>query len=313
MAKTLNIFLLLIVALLGYSNYQQGNKIAELYVKNAQLSNQLTSTPIDTVVLTKGDVEQHLPVNKPLKNDSLAAALQNETLHKELASDHEESRKSPFQAFKSPEMQEVMQSDFMKKQLKFQMKNQLPPLYNELFNELQLDKEQQDALMNIIIDERIVQAQYAMEYAYKSSEEKQDFTPYQESEVYQKSLESIIGPSGIESYRVYEKTLPLRQELIMFNAQTSPDLALTGEQMNSMIGAVTQIQEPDDISASMNMISLVQEGNIDEVRDRLIAQQQMTLEQSANILTEQQQESYQTYLNQHMELQIARLKMMANM
>ncbi len=80
-----------------------------------------------------------------------------------------------------------------------------------------------------------------------------------------------------------------------------------------MIDSVTQVQEPDDIRDSMDMMSLAQEGKLDEVRDRLMEKQQKTLEQSANILTEQQQESYQTYLNQQLQMQIAGLKMMANM
>lgn len=318
MAKTLNVILFLIIVLLGYSNYQQGNKIAELYIKNAQLANQINSNQEAQANSIEADIEQSQVVDKSIKNDSLAAALHKETQHNETqynetVSDSEAQAKSPLKALQSPEMQEMMQSDFMKQQLKYQMKNRLPPLYEALFDELQLDDAQRESLMSLIIDEQIIQTQYAMEYTYKSSEEKQDFEPYQESEDYQKSLEALIGPSGVESYKAYEKSLPLRQELIMFNAQTSADLALSSEQMNSMIDSVTQIQEPDDIRDSMDMMSLVQEGKLDEVRDRLMEKQQKTLEQSANILTEQQQESYQTYLNQQMQMQIAGLKMMANM
>lgn len=313
MAKTLNVILFLIIVLLGYSNYQQGNKIAELYIKNAQLANQINSNQEAQANSIEADIEQPQVVDKSIKKDSLAVALHKETQHNETVSDSEAQAKSPLKALQSPEMQEMMQSDFMKKQLKYQMKNRLPPLYEALFDELQLDEAQRETLISLIIDEQIVQTQYAMEYTYKSSEEKQDFEPYQESEDYQKSLEALIGPSGVESYKAYEKSLPLRQELIMFNAHTSPDLALSSEQMNSMIDSVTQVQEPDDIRDSMDMMSLVQEGKLDEVRDRLMEKQQKTLEQSANILTDQQQESYQTYLNQQLQMQIAGLKMMANM
>ncbi|GLX82833.1 hypothetical protein [Thalassotalea eurytherma] len=313
MAKTLNVILFLMIVLLGYSNYQQGNKIAELYIKNAQLANQINSNQEAQANSIDADIEQPQVVAKSIKNDSLAAALHKETQHSETVSDSKVQANSPLKALQSPEMQEMMQSDFMKQQLKYQMKNRLPPLYEALFDELQLDDAQRETLMSLIIDEQIVQTQYAMEYTYQSSEEKQDFEPYQESEDYQKSLEVLIGPSGVESYKAYEKSLPLRQELIMFNAHTSPDLVLSSEQMNSMIDSVTQIQEPDDIRDSMDMMSLVQEGKLDEVRDRLMEKQQKTLEQSANILTEQQQASYQTYLNQQMQMQIAGLKMMANM
>ncbi len=313
MAKTLNVILFLIIVLLGYSNYQQGNKIAELYIKNAQLANQINSNQEAQANSIEANIEQPQIVDKSIKNDSLAAALHKETQHNETVLDSEAQAKSPLKARQSPEMQEMMQSDFMKQQLKYQMKNRLPPLYEALFDELQLDDAQRETLMSLIIDEQIVQTQYAMEYTYKSSEEKQGFEPYQESEDYQKSLEALIGPSGVESYKAYEKSLPLRQELIMFNAHTSPDLALSSEQMNSMIDSVTQVQEPDDIRDSMDMMSLAQEGKLDEVRDRLMEKQQKTLEQSANILTEQQQESYQTYLNQQLQMQIAGLKMMANM
>lgn len=39
--KILSICLAFVVLLLGYSNYQQGNKIAELYIVNAELKTKL--------------------------------------------------------------------------------------------------------------------------------------------------------------------------------------------------------------------------------------------------------------------------------
>ena len=71
MAKTLNVILFLIIVLLGYSNYQQGNKIAELYIKNAQLANQINSNQEAQANSIEANIEQPQIVDKSIKNDSL--------------------------------------------------------------------------------------------------------------------------------------------------------------------------------------------------------------------------------------------------
>jgi len=316
MAKALNIILAIIVVVLGYSNYQQGQKIEELYIKNAELSKSKNNEVSSPSEVAQNSTSKELTA----KNSPRSSLAEDDQVQEAVDSAQTEQADNPAQSetpldsmVKSDEMKEMMQSDFMKQQLKFQMKNQLPPLYEDLFDELQLDEEQRQALLDLMINDKVEEAQYAMAFAYKSGDELDKLEEYQSSDEYNEQLEDLLGSDGVGTLDEYEKTLPIRQEMMMFNAQVAPDLALSKEQVSMMIDSVSQVRKPESFDDSKNMMSLIKDGNMEEVRAMLKQKQDAALEQSANILTEQQQTSYQNYLNQQLEMQIVGLKMMSKM
>lgn len=316
MAKALNIILAIIVVVLGYSNYQQGQKIEELYIKNAELSKSKNNEVSSPSEAAQNETSKELtaklsPHSSVAEDDEIQADVDPAQTEQ---ADNPAQSDTPLESMvKSDEMKEMMQSDFMKQQLKFQMKNQLPPLYEDLFDELQLDEEQRQALLDLMINDKVEEAQYAMAFAYKSGDELDKLEEYQSSDEYNEQLEDLLGSDGVGALDEYEKTLPIRQEMMMFNAQVAPDLALSKEQVSMMIDSVSQVRKPESFDDSKNMMALIKDGNMEEVRAMLKQKQDAALEQSANILTEQQQASYQNYLNQQLEMQIVGLKMMSKM
>ncbi|QOL26632.1 hypothetical protein LP316_04845 [Thalassotalea sp. LPB0316] len=318
MAKYINFILAAIVVLLGYSNYQQGNKIAELYEKNASLNAQLNQQVTNegpgqtsghnlaTALTQQNTHATHDNSSSTVEPDS-ATGLTDSSEYQDA------DNSSVAELAASDEVKEVMQSDYMKQQIKYQLKNQLPPLYDELFEQLQLDDEQRKLLLDLLVEDKFEATQFAMAFAYNRGEALENIEEYQSSDEYKQNVEALIGTDGMSVLTQYEETLPVRQEMMMLNAQMPADQSLSKAQISMMIDSVSQVRKSDTFQDNKTMMALVKEGNIEEARMMLLEKQQATLEQSANILSAHQQASYQSYLDQQLEMQLVSLKMMVKM
>jgi len=311
--KPITVLLVGVVVFLAAGNYAQWREIQTL---KRQL-NASVETAENTPSLSKPIAKQQsaTSINTQHAEASELSPQQLETANttqKDLTDNTEQQGFSEqvAQIVQSDEMKDMMQSDFMKNQIKYQMKTTLPPLYQDFVDEMQLGEAEAEQLLELIVEDKVNETQYFVSLSYEERLDEQNVDAYQSSESFENAMLDLIGDSGMEAFEQYEKTMPVRQELTMFNAHAGNDLALTREQMGLMVDSISQVSEDANSLFSSAMRG---DSDVDSLRTSLERKRQSSLEQSANILNDAQQAKYEEFLTQQLDLQLMQMKMISNM
>ena len=222
--------------------------------------------------------------------------------------------------FEDPDMREAIVA---------QQKAALGPIidktYSKLFSDLKLTPDQTTALKEMLLNKQLGAAQ--MGTAALSG----DTDPTKSAELGQKvksasdaadaEIKTFLGDDKFAQLKTYEKSAADRMAISGFKDQLNGSAALTPEQEQQLIDATTQERQnfkfttdfgdksklTGDLSATFN------EENVNRFIEEMGQLNQHFVEKAQNILTPDQLEAYQKFLNNQQALQKMGMQMGAKM
>jgi hypothetical protein len=222
--------------------------------------------------------------------------------------------------FEDPEMREAIAA---------QQKAALGPIldktYAKLFSDLRLTPDQAASLKEMLLNKQLTGAQMGMSMLSGGSD------PAKTAELGQKvkaaneaadaEIKAFLGDDKFAQLKTYEKTTPDRMAISGFKDQLTGGAALTPEQEEQLIGVMTQERQSfkfttdltdkskltGDISATFN------EENVNRYVQEMDQLNQHFISHAQNILSPDQLESFQKYLNNQQAMQKVGMKMGAKM
>jgi hypothetical protein len=218
--------------------------------------------------------------------------------------------------FEDPEMREAIAA-----QQKAALGPTLDKSYAKLFSDLRLTPEQAASLKEMLLNKQLAGAQMGMSMLSGGSD------PAKAAELGQKvkgandaadaEIKAFLGDEKFAQLKAYEKTTPDRMAISGFKDQLTGGAALTPEQEEQLISVMTQERQSfkfttdlsdktkltGDISATFN------EENVTRYVQEMDQLNQHFLSHAQNILSPDQLESFQKYLNNQQALQKVGMQM----
>jgi hypothetical protein len=222
--------------------------------------------------------------------------------------------------FEDPEMREAIVA---------QQKAALGPIldktYGKLFSDLGLNPQQATALKEMLLNKQLAAAQTGMSMLSGDSD------PSKSAELGQKvkaasdtadaEIKAFLGEDKFAQLQAYEKTTPDRMAISGFKDQLNGSAALTPEQEQQLIDAMTKEREnfkfttdfSDKSKVAGNFPAMFNEENVNRFVQELDQLNQHYVGQAQNILSPDQLEAFQKYLNNQQALQKMGMQMGAKM
>ena len=278
-------------------------------IENAKLSEAKAKILQQTLSESTASAVEQSKKTEQLQQ-SLAAAKTNNPLHGMAA------------MFKDPKMREMMKS---------QQKAVLGPMidkqYGDLVKQLNLTADQAAAFKNLLQQKMLAGADAgfsmfddSMDAAQRADLAKQIKA---QTDNFDSQIKQFLGDDNYQAFQAYEKTVPDRMSVGQFNdTLAGTPTALSSDQQQQLAQAMSDARNNFKWTADLNMqnlgangdmASVLTEDNINKfVQEREQFDQQF-LATAQKILSPEQFTAFQDFQNTQRELQIAGLKMAAQM
>jgi hypothetical protein len=224
--------------------------------------------------------------------------------------------------FKDPKMREMMKS---------QQKAFIGPVidkqYGDLFKQLNLAPDQAASFKDLLQKKMLAgaDASFSMLDDSLDADQRADLAKQakSQSDAMDNQIKEFLGDQNYEAFQSYEKTVPDRQSVSQFNDQFAGSAtALNAGQQEQLIQALSEARNNFNWTSGLNqqnpaangdIASLLTEENINKfVQEREQFDQQF-LARAQQILTPEQFTAFQDYQKTQRQMQVAGLRMAAQM
>ena len=213
----------------------------------------------------------------------------------------------------------MMKNPQMKEMVRAQQKVMLDRQYGSLSKYLNLPAERLDALKELLSDRQMAMVDAGMSMMGGSDSDRKQAV--EESKAikadYDKKIQELLGSQDYPFFQDYEKTLNERMSVQMFKDALSADATLTDQQEDNLVAAMYQERQAMPASSLMNNQnqdpSQFTEEHITELQKQMEQLQKKYAERAAGILNPSQLEQYTKWQQQWNTMQMAGLKMAAQM
>jgi len=229
--------------------------------------------------------------------------------------------KNPFgEMFKNKEMK-----DMIKTQQKAFMGGMIEKSYSPYFASLNLTPEQSSSLKDLLVSRQLVDAEAGMSMLAGDDPDKRkeimDKTK-SDREAINNQIKEFLGDENYTQFETYEKSIPDRMSLNMYKDQqgTGPG-ALNPEQEQQLLQVMGEERQnfkfttdfSDRSKLDGDFASYFTDEKIDKFMQESEELNRRYLDRAKTILTPEQLEPYQKFLNSQREMQKAGFKMAASM
>ena len=330
--KNLVITLLAITTIaLGAWCLNQQNQIKSLSAQLAQTETQLAAEKAE--LQTQSDAIEHArfaAANEKILQQILAeteagAAEQSkkaEHLEQSLAAAKTNNPMQGFAAmFKDPKMR-----DMIKSQQKAVLGPMLDKQYAALFQQLNLSPDQAAALKDLLEKKTLAgtDAGFSMLDNTLDAAQRADLAKQVKSQTddIESQIKQFLGDANYQTFQTYEKTLPDRTTVSQFNDQLAGGAtALTADQQQQLLQAMSDVRSNFKWTAALNKpdaaagdyASMFTEDNINQFAQQQEQFNQQVFTRVQPILSPDQFKAFQDYTATQQQLQIAGMKMAAQM
>jgi len=323
------IWFLILIALGAFAIFQQ-EKISRTQAQLTSVQTQLAN--VQNQLKEKSEADEKIAfaerkakiLQNVLTETSAYATKQSEQvtqLQSSLAAAKTNSA-NPFAAlFKDPKMRAM---------IKAQQQAVLGPMiekqYTALFQQLNLTPEQAATLKDLLQKKMSVSTDIGMSMLDNSLDASQraDLTRQIKSQTddYNDQIQQLLGADDYQTFQDYEKTAPDRMMVSQFNDQLGSSAALSSDQQQQLIQAMqdtsanfkwtTDLNNPNNV-ANGDFASMFTPDKIDQFAQQKEQFDQQILTKAQQILTPDQINQLQQFQTSQRNLQIAGMKMAANM
>jgi hypothetical protein len=228
---------------------------------------------------------------------------------------------NPFAAmFKDPKMREMIKSS-----QKAVMGPMIEKQYSALFKQLNLTPDQAANLKDLLQKKMLAASDAGMSMMDGSLDAAQraDLAKQIKSETddYDAQIKQYLGDDNYSAFQNYEKTIPDRTTVSQFNDQLGGTGALTDDQQQQLIQAMNQARTDfkwttdynDKTPPSGDYAAMFTDDKINQFTQEKEQFDQQFLAQARQILTPEQATAFEEFQKTQRELQIAGMKMAAQM
>jgi hypothetical protein len=213
----------------------------------------------------------------------------------------------------------MMKNPQMKEMVRAQQKVMLDRQYGSLSKYLNLPVERLAALKELLSDRQMAMVDAGMSMMSGADSDRKQAV--EESKAikadYDKKIQELLGSQDYPIFQDYEKTLNERMSVQMFKDALSADAGLTDQQEDNLVAAMYQERQAMPAASLMNNQnqdpSQFTEEHIAELQKQMEQLQKKYVERAAGILNPTQLEQYSKWQQQWNAMQMAGLKMAAQM
>ena len=213
----------------------------------------------------------------------------------------------------------MMKNPQMKEMVRAQQKMMINQMYGALSKYMDLSADQMDALKNLLSERQMAMMDAGLSMMGGSeSDRKQAAEDTKAIKAdYDQKIKDLLSPQDYQVFQDYEKTVSERMQVQMFKNALPADAALTDQQEYDLISAMYEERKALPASSLLNNQnsdpSQLTEEKIDQALKMLEQLQQAYTNRAAAILSPQQFQQFQQFLDQQHAMQTMGLKMAAQM
>lgn len=328
MKNILIVILLVSAVALGALFISERNKVKTLGEQLTQAQSALAATEMQSKDKTEAAEKATLAEAKArILQDTLQQTAANVVEQSNQVAQLQAAAKTnapanPFAAmFKDPKMKEMI-----KTQQKLVMGPMIEKNYSDIFKQLNLAPDQTAALKDLLQNKMLVGADMGMAMMDGSLDaDKRAELGKQvkiDSDAYDTQIKTLLGDDNYKTFETYEKTVPDRMAISQFQDQLASSAnPLTSDENQQLIQALNEERTGFKWTTDYNdknppngdfaaMFTPDKLNTFAEEKERLDNQ---VLTRAKQILSSEQYASFQTYQTQQRDMQIAGLKMAAQM
>ena len=222
--------------------------------------------------------------------------------------------------FEDPEMKEAIAA-----QQKAALGPMLDKTYGKLFSDLKLTPEQTATLKEMLLNKQLAGAEIGMSVLSEGTDSSKAAELGQKvkaaTDAADAGIKAFLGDEKFAQLQAYEKTTADRMAISGFKDQLTGAAAMTPEQEQQLIDAMTQTRQnfkfttdfSDKSKLPGDLTSMFNEQNVNQFIQEMDQLNQHFLGNAQNILTPDQLESFRKYLNQQQAMQKLGMQMGAKM
>jgi hypothetical protein len=223
--------------------------------------------------------------------------------------------------FDDPDMREAIAS-----QQKAAMGPIIDKTYGKLFSDLKLSPDQASALKEMLLNKQLGAAQIGMSALSGDSDPSKAKDLAQKvkaaSDASDAEIKAFLGDDKYAQLKTYEKSSADRMTLSGFKDQLNGSAALTADQEQQLVDAMSQARQNFKFTtdftdksklAAGDVTTMFNEENVNRFIQEMDQLNQHYIEKAQNILTPDQLEAYQKFLNNQQALQKMGMQMGAKM
>jgi hypothetical protein len=316
-------FLLAATISLGAFSWHQRNQIAQIQTQLANTQNQLKEKSEADEKIARAERKSKILQDTLVETSKFAAdkSKQAEQLQQSLAAAKTNSSNPIGEMFKDPKMREMIKSS---------QKAFLGPMidkqYAALFQQLNLSPDQTAALKDLLQKkmEAGTDAGMSMLDGSLDAGQRTDLAKQMKSETddYDAQIKQFLGDDNYPAFQNYEKTMPDRMTVSQFNDQLAGGAAaLTADQQQQLIQAMNDARASFQWTTDYNnknpangdFASMFSDDKVNKFAKEKEQFDQQFLTRAQQILTPEQAAAFQQFQTSQRELQIAGMKMAAQM
>jgi hypothetical protein len=322
--KNIAIALLLAATVaLGAFSWHQRNQIAQIQTQLADAQNQLKEKSGADEKIARAERKSEILQDTLVETSKFAddKSKQAEQLQQSLAAAKTNSSNPFGQMFKDPKMREM---------IKASQKAFLGPMidkqYAALFQQLDLSPDQAAALKDLLQKKMSAGADAGMSMLDGSLDagQRADLAKKMKSETddCDTQIKQFLGDENYQAFQTYEKTTPDRMTVSQFNDQLAGGAtALTPDQQQQLIQMMSDERNGfkwttdynNKTPANGDFASMFSDDKINQFTKEKEQLDQQVLTRAQQILTPEQAAAFQQFQTAQRELQIAGMKMAAQM
>jgi hypothetical protein len=212
----------------------------------------------------------------------------------------------------------MMKNPQMKEMIRDQQKVMLDRMYGSLAKYMDLPADRLDALKQLLLDRQMAMVDTGMSMMGGSAADRKQAV--EETKAikadYDQKIQELLGSQDYPVFQDYEKTQTERMSVQMFKDALPTADALTDQQEDNLIAAMYQERQglPSTLLSNQNQDpSQLTAEHIAELEKQMQQLQQKYAARAAGILTPSQLEQYTKWQQQWNAMQVAGLKMAAQM
>jgi hypothetical protein len=322
--KNVAITLLLAATIsLGAFSWHQKNQLAQMQTQLANAQNQLKEKSEADEQIARVERKSKILQDTLAETSKFAAekSKQAEQLQQSLAAAKTNGANPFADMFKDPKMKELIKSS-----QKAFMGPMLDKQYAALFQQLGLTPEQTATLKDLLQKKMLVGADAGMSMMDGSLDASQRMELAKQikgkTDEYDAQIKQFLGDENYQMFQAYEKTTPDRMTVSQFSDQLSGgDTALNADQQQQLIQMMSDERNGFKWTTDYNnkntlngdFTSMFSEDKINQFMKEKEQLDQQILVRARQILTAEQLASFQQFQTSQRELQIAGMKMAAQM
>ncbi len=213
----------------------------------------------------------------------------------------------------------MMKDPQMKEMIRSQQTMALNQMYGSLFEDLNLQASEMDALKELLLERQMALTEAGMAMMSGTTEDRKKAAEATKAikDDYDKKFQDLLGPQNYEVFEQHEQTTNERMQVRMFKGALPATAALSDEQKYDLIAAMYEERKALPTSALLNNKTtdpsqLTEEG-IAEALKEMERLQQRYAERAGMILSPEQLEQFTKWQQQWSAMQAAGLKMASQM